>query len=180
VITTLVTSRLHLRPLALEDADLLVELDSDPEVMRYLTGKPSELEEVLTTISDRLGSRWIATEKATGAFVGWFGLVPAGDGAYQVGYRLVRAWWGRGLATEGAKALIDTAFRSLGARRITAQTMVVNTRSRSVMERCGMRLERTFHLQWDDPLPGTKEGEVEYGLSREAWEGGPSAGPGDQ
>ncbi|MGO9197620.1 MAG: GNAT family N-acetyltransferase [Acidimicrobiales bacterium] len=170
MIETLDTERLLLRSITLQDADLLVELDSDPEVMRYLTGRPSTRDEVVSTISDALGCRWIASDKATRSFVGWFGLVPGPDGAYDVGYRLRRRWWGRGLAAEGTAALIEAAFGTLGARRVTAQAMSVNERSRAVMERCGMRLVRIFHLEYEDPLPGTEEGEVEYELTREAWE----------
>ena len=48
--------------------------------------------------------------------------------------------------------------------------MVVNTRSRQVMERCGLRYVRTFHLEWDDPIEGTEQGEVEYELRRTDWE----------
>ncbi len=163
------TDRLVLRPIAVHDVELLVELDSDPEVTRYLTGRQSTPKDVLATIRERLGSRWIAFDRLTGAFVGWVELVPADDDTYEVGYRLRRRSWGQGLATEGIRALIDTAFSELGARRITAQTMAVNARSRAVMERCGMRHVRTFHPEYDDPLPGTEEGEVEYELTVDRW-----------
>jgi RimJ/RimL family protein N-acetyltransferase len=164
------TVRLVLRPISLDDVDLLVDLDSDPEVMRYLSGRPSTRLEVETAVRDRLGWRWIATERVSGDFVGWFGLVPGPEESYDVGYRLRRAWGGRGLASEGTKALIDAAFRVLQARRVTAQTMAVNARSRAVMARCGMRHSRTFHQEWDDPLPGTEHGEVEYKITRAEWE----------
>jgi RimJ/RimL family protein N-acetyltransferase len=170
VLGSLETARLSLRPIALDDVDRLVELDGDPEVMRFLTGRPSSREEVEATVRAHLGCRWVASDRATGDFVGWFGLVPGPDGAYEVGYRLVRGWWGHGLGSEGTQALIDAAFATLGARRVTAQTMAVNERSRRVMERCGMRLVRTFHLAWDDPLPGAEQGEVEYELTLDAWE----------
>jgi RimJ/RimL family protein N-acetyltransferase len=111
-----------LRPITVDDVDLLVDLDSDPEVMRYLTGRPSTRLEIETVIRDRLGWRWIATERLSGAFVGWFGLVPGREDSYDIGYRLGRMWWGRGLASEGAKALMDAAFRVMQARRVTAQT----------------------------------------------------------
>jgi RimJ/RimL family protein N-acetyltransferase len=169
MIVDLETERLLLRPITLDDVGLLVELDSDPEVMRYLTGRPSTRAEVETTVHENLGRRWIATDKETGEFVGWFGLVPGPDASFDVGYRLRREWWGLGLGTEGTQALIDAAFGVVEARRVTAQTMAVNTRSRRVMERCGMRHVRTFHCEWDDPLPGTEEGEVEYELTREEW-----------
>jgi RimJ/RimL family protein N-acetyltransferase len=114
---------------------------------------------------------WIAELRATGEFVGWFGLRPwFGDPTeYEVGYRLARAFWGRGLATEGCLAIIEKAFADPAARRIVAQTMAVNLASRRVMEKAGLRYVRTFHLEWDDPLPGSEEGEVEYALTREEW-----------
>ena len=161
------TERLDLRPLTIGDVVALYELDSDPEVMRYtLHGRPSTLEEVEATVRDRIGARWMGYERATGEFVGWYALVPHDRGEYEIGYRLRRAMWGRGLATEGTRALVDAAFDRLGATRIWAQTMAVNARSRAVMERCGLRHVRTFHLDFDDPIPGTEEGEVEYELRR--------------
>lgn len=178
VIGVVETERLVLRPITLDDVDLLVDLDSDPEVMRHLTGRPSAREDVEAVVRDHLGYRWIATHTVSGAFVGWFGLVPTGDASHEVGYRLRREWWGRGLAREGTKRLVDAAFAVLGARTVTGQTMAVNTRSRAVMERCGMRHTRTFHLEWDDPLPGAEEGEVEYEITREEWQRAEDAAPG--
>ena len=134
--------------------------------MRYLTGRPSTRAEVVGLVRDRLCCRWIATTRTEGDFIGWFGLVPAEEGSYDVGYRLRRDYWARGLATEGTRLLVDAAFTLLDARRVTAETMAVNTRSRAVMERGGMRHTRTFHVEWDDPLPGTEEGEVEYEITR--------------
>jgi RimJ/RimL family protein N-acetyltransferase len=174
VIDRLDTARLHLRPLALGDVDALVELDSDPEVMRYtLYGRVSTRAEVEAVVRERIGSRWMGHERATGAFVGWYALIPRDPGEYEIGYRLRRDVWGKGLATEGTRALIDAAFDRLGATRVWAQTMAVNTRSRVVMERCGLRHVRTFHLDWDDPIPGSEHGEVEYEVRRaETEEGG--------
>ena len=151
------------------DIDLLVALDSDPEVMRFLTGRPSTRDEVRQSIEESGGSRWVAFHCATDEFVGWFGLEPGPDHAYEIGYRLARRWWGQGLASEGTQALVDAAFSTLGALRVTAQTMAVNQRSRRVMERCAMTHVRTFHLEWADPLPGTEHGEVEYELKLETW-----------
>jgi RimJ/RimL family protein N-acetyltransferase len=172
------TERMTLRPLAFDDVDTLVALDSDPEVMRYITGgRPTPREQVIETVRRRMGRRWMATDRATAEFVGWFGLVPSATtvAEYEVGYRLRRAAWGQGLATEGTLALIDVAFGELGARRIWAETMAVNARSRAVMERCGLRYARTFHVEFDDPIDGTELGEVEYELLRADWAAQPSS-----
>ena len=161
------TGRLRLRPLSLNDVELLVELDSDPEVTRYINGgRPSTAEEVEATVRAAVGHRWTAFTNDTGEFVGWFSLRPTGDREYELGYRLRQAWWGRGFATEGSRRLVDHAFGSLRASRIWAQTMTVNTRSRRVMEACGLRYVRTFHLDWDEPIEGSEHGDVEYELLR--------------
>lgn len=167
---TLLTERMVLRPVEARDVDLLVLLDADPEVMRYLTGRPSTRAEVEAAIVAALGHRWVAFARADDRFVGWFACGAVDDvGTFEIGYRIRRRCWGTGLATEGARAMIDHAFGAGDAARVTAQTMAVNERSRRVMERCGMRHARTFHLTFDDPLPGTEHGEVEYELDREEW-----------
>src|SRR3954452_18180160 len=103
-----------LRPITLDDADTLVALDGDPEVMRYLSGgRPTSRDEVVDTIRAHIGRRWIGSHRPTNNFVGWFGLVPSGDAEYAIGYRLRRAAWGHGLATEGARTLIAVAFTEL-------------------------------------------------------------------
>ncbi|MEY2422568.1 MAG: hypothetical protein QOI95_2635 [Acidimicrobiaceae bacterium] len=161
------TARLVLRPMSLDDVDLLVALDSDPEVMRYITGgKPTRREDVEKIVADSLGHRWSAFDRSTNEFVGWFGLRPTGDGEFELGYRLRREAWGQQLATEGSRALIAAAFDELGARRVWAQTMAANAASRRVMERCGLRYVRTFHLEWAEPIEGTELGDVEYEILR--------------
>lgn len=86
-----------------------------------------------------------------------------------MGYRLRRSTWGRGLATEGSRALVRYAFDAVGVQRVWAETMTVNERSRRVMVKAGLRHVRTFHQQWDDPIPGTEQGEVEYEVRAEEW-----------
>ncbi|MFL6073138.1 MAG: GNAT family N-acetyltransferase [Mycobacteriales bacterium] len=179
----LATDRLVLRPFTAADVDELYKLNNDPEVMRFLTGgKPVPRETIENeTLPQFLACYdkgdgygfWAAVEKATGAFLGWFEFRPAKDGTpgvVELGYRLNRAAWGKGYATEGARALIRKGFTELGAERVRAETMAVNVRSRRVMEKAGLTHTRTFHLRWDDPLPGTEHGEVEYFLDRADWE----------
>jgi RimJ/RimL family protein N-acetyltransferase len=176
------TERLILRKFTMDDVDNIVELDGDPDVMWFLTkGVPTPRERIENDILpawlsyydqfDGYGF-WAAIEKATGDFLGWIHLRPhQGRPADEpeLGYRLRKAAWGKGYATEGSRALIDKAFTELGARRVYAETMAVNTKSRRVMEKSGLRYVRTFHLEFDDPIPGTEHGEVEYEIRREDW-----------
>ncbi len=177
------TERLILRWFTPADVDQLVELDADPAVMRFITGgRPTPREEIETDVlpaflayrdrPDGYGF-WVAVERATGALIGWFHLRPhAGDppDEPELGHRLKASAWGRGLASEGARALVRKGFEELGARRIRAETMAVHAASRRVMERAGLHYVRTFHQPWPDPIEGDEQGDVEYAVSREAWE----------
>ncbi|MFC8615753.1 GNAT family N-acetyltransferase [Micromonospora purpureochromogenes] len=180
------TERLRLRRFTPDDVDHLVELDSDPEVMRFLTGgrptpratvRDEQLPRLLRQYDEHPGlGRWAAEDRESDDFLGWFALDPSDDGREaELGYRLRRGAWGRGLATEGSRALIRYAFTELDVRRVWAETMAVNTRSRQVMAKSGLRYVRTFHLHFDDPAPGTEHGEVEYELLRSEW---PPSAPG--
>jgi len=175
------THRLLLRRCTLSDVDNLVELDADPAVMAYLTGGVPTPREVIERETlpwilreyDRVPGcgRWAVVEKSSGDFLGWLALESPGDTAVEVelGYRLRRSAWGKGYATEGSRALIHQAFTELGTQRVYAQTMAVNSASRRVMEKAGLRYARTFYLEFDDPIPGTEFGEVEYELLRSDW-----------
>ena len=151
--TLLETERLMLRSFTEDDLENLVELDSDPQVMHFLTGgraTPPEViqREVLPRFLRYDGSsegfgHWAAIEKATGRFVGWFDFHPPdGSEEPELGYRLLRSAWGKGYATEGSRALLRKGFRELDVNRVTAETMAVNIASRRVMEKVGMRLVR--------------------------------------
>ncbi|MEV0797081.1 GNAT family N-acetyltransferase [Kribbella sp. NPDC050281] len=182
MIVFLETERLVMRRFAADDVELLVGLDSDLEVMRFLTGQVTPREEIEDVVlpailavyaeHQELGT-FAAYQKVDGAFVGWFGMQPTKDPEMVgVGYRLTRTAWGNGYATEGTKALIDKAFGELGMDRVVADTMAVNHRSRAVMRRSGLRFTRVYHEHFDDPLPGTEFGEVEYAVDRRTWEAG--------
>ncbi len=88
----------------------------------------------------------------------------------ELGYRLNRAAWGRGYATEGSQALVHKGFTDLEVERVTANTMAVNTRSRRVMEKSGLSLFRRFTGDWPEQIEGSEHGEVEYEISRTEWE----------
>ncbi len=176
------TDRLVLRWFSRDDLDLVVELDSDAEVMRYINdGLPVDLAEVTENLDwwlthyDREGGYgfWAAIEKSTGRFLGWFHFRP-GEGAGplqpELGYRLRRDAWGQGYASEGARALIDKGFSELGIELVYAETMAVNVGSRRVMEKVGLRYVRTFHADWPVRIRGDEEGDVEYAITRAQWE----------
>lgn len=174
------TDRLLLRRFTEADVENLVQLDSDPRVMRFLTGEPTPRAEIEQKVLPAIlgdyekgpAGRWAAIERATGEFIGWISLQPPEDGStteLELGYRLRARAWGRGYATEGARAAIHKGFAELGTQRVWAQAMAVNTPSRRVMERAGLKYVRTFHLHFDDPLPGMEHGEVEYELTRDEW-----------
>lgn len=170
------TERMLLRPLSIGDLDELVALHNDPEVMRFLTGgAPIARSEIASQLLAGLWGEgyWAAEAIDTGEFLGWFALHPSvgrEHGELEIGYRLHQRAWGQGFATEGARYLIGAGFTDPAVDRILAQTMAVNVRSRRVMEKAGLRFVRVFHMTWDEPLPGSDEGEEEYALERDAWE----------
>ena len=176
------TERLVLRELTTDDVDLLVELDADPQVVHFITGGiPTSREEVITeelpallAYYDRPDGYgfWAAHERSTGAFLGWFHLRPhPGDPPDdpELGYRLRRAAWNHGYATEGSIALVEAAFTRLGATRVHAETMAVHGASRRVMAKAGLRLVRTFTADWPYAIPGDEHGDVEYAVTRDEW-----------
>ena len=163
------TACLILRPLREDDARWVWELDQDPEVMRFISfGAPTPWREFEDRILPRMlaphapGPQygfWAAVlreDPATAA--GWFHLrperVPPGD--MELGYRLRRGFWGRGLATEGGRALVTAALGEWGLPVVVANTLEVNRASRRVMEKCGLRWERDF-VYPESLLPGSSE-----------------------
>ena len=184
------TERLILRRFTEDDVDLLVELDSDPEVMRYITGgsaTPRETieNEILPAFlayyehGDRYGF-WAAIEKSTGEFIGWFHLRPpygsSDPDAPELGYRLRREAWGKGYATEGSLALIHKGFTELGISRVTAIAYEYNHASRRVLEKCGLSILRIFRFTPEelaadgvDPNVVWEGNDLEYALDRDDW-----------
>ena len=189
----LLTDRMALRRFTLADATNLVNLDGDPQVMRFLESKTRSLAQVRDEVLPRLLSchlrhpgfgYWVAETRNNGAFIGWFGLRPVAPAdeamvhwpdahdqteVAELGYRLRCSAWRRGYGTEGAKVFVRMGFTELGVREIVATTMAVNIASWRVMENAGLRLVRTVHVNWPDPLDGTEHGEVEYRLIRDDW-----------
>lgn len=171
----LTTERLRLEPARNIHVELFVELNSDPEVMRYLLGRAATPAETRTEWAERLGPRtdrrrglgyWAAYD--ADGFVGWSSVSSFTDDASKagLGYRLRRDRWGLGYATEASRAMLMQAFAIPEVERVVASTMAVNTGSRRVMDKLGMTHVDTYVGEWDEPLPGSELGEVVYEIRR--------------
>lgn len=142
------TERLRLRPFREEDLDAYAALCADAEVMRFLGG-PLSREGAWRQIAYFLG-HWqlrgfgmlAAEERDSGRLVGRIGfLMPEGWPGFEVGWTLARAYWGRGYATEGARAAITHAFDALDRDHVVSLIDPENTPSLRVAERLGERPE---------------------------------------
>lgn len=193
---TVDTQRLRLRPLGTDDLDALVELDSDPEVMRWLSGgtaTPREfLEEVVLPgfLDLDPGRPWLgawAIEDRDGAFLGWVSLRPSRPEvptSATLGYRLRRAAWGRGFATEAARAVLARAFEAGDLALVEATVYEANSASRRVLEKLGLREAGRGAMTPDDLAAvdtfqatsgGVWEGDdIVYRIERAAWQRGPA------
>ena len=185
------TDRLLLRRFSEADVDNLFDLDSDPEVMRFINGgTPTPRDVIEHDLLPRFLSYyercagygfWAAIDKATGEFLGWFHFRPpegASPGEVELGYRLRQAAWGQGYGTEASRALIRKGFTALGVRRVVASTFADNLASRRVMEKAGLTLVRTYRTTPADNFalygitrPDLFDGDdVEYALDKADWE----------
>lgn len=175
---TLTTERLVLRPVTVDDLPLMVELNADPAVMALVRGRAATAEETADEWRRRLERQsdpsrglgyWAGLEGP--AFVGWWS-ASSFDGRPEVsgvGYRLIAAAWGRGLATEGARAMVDQAFARPEIDRVLASTMAANTGSRRVLEKVGMAHTASWAARGRNEVSGRQDGEVGYELTRAAW-----------
>lgn len=174
------TPRLLLRQWRDSDREPYAALNADPLVMRFFAGTQSreasnrDIDIWSAELDKRGWSNWAAEITETGEFIGFIGLsVPWRKLPFtpcvEVGYRLARAYWGKGYATEGAKAALETGFVRLGFEEIVSFTSILNLPSRAVMERIGMiNTSRDF----DHPaLPDGSELKRHclYRVRREQW-----------
>ncbi|HET6625601.1 MAG TPA: GNAT family N-acetyltransferase [Nocardioidaceae bacterium] len=166
--------RLRLEPVTEAHLDHFLALNSDPEVMRFLLGRAATREETLDEWARRMGAQ---TDETRGlgywagftnddTFAGWWSAsaFSTDETLAGLGYRLVRRAWGLGLATEGGRLMIAQGAAAPGVERVVASTMAVNTASRRVLEKLGMRHVNTYVREWDEPITGSEEGDVVYEL----------------
>ena len=166
------TERLVLRMFRESDTDAYAEMVSDPEVMRFLGGgQPVPRAEAWRNMAMILGhwqlrgyGMWAVEEKATGEMVGRVGpWRPEGWPGLEVGWTLRRRFWGRGFATEAARASMNYAFTALEQTRVISLIAPENVNSIRVAERLGEKPEG----EWE--VFGTKV--IVYAVGREEWSG---------
>lgn len=150
--STLETPHLRLRPLVPADLDRLTEIWTDPEVARLLITRPStraDVEERLAAMIEHAGlfGMWALELRAAGRLIGRCGFYPytgdAGRVEPELAYLLAREHWGAGLASEAARASLDALFQRHRPARAIALVRPEHTASRRVLEKVGMREERS-------------------------------------
>ncbi len=165
------TERLIIRPLQDGDAAGMFVMDSDPVVHRYVGGKPVETiaqtQAVIAFVRNQYADygigRWAVIEKESGEFAGWTGFkyyateVNGHINHYDFGYRFARRFWGKGFATESAKAALQYGLEVLKLRNVYAMTDVDNAASRHILEKLGFRFDGIF--AYNDQPDWREEGE---------------------
>ncbi len=152
---SLETERLLLRQFLESDLDLYARICADPEVMRHIgDGRTLTREETWRSVATALG-HWVlrgyglyaVEERATGAFIGRVGLInPEGWPGLEAGWLLGHQHWGRGYATEGARAVVRMAYEELGATHLISLIRPQNTASIRVAEKLGAVRESTIEM----------------------------------
>ena len=165
------TERLVLRPFTLDDLDALAAINSDPQVMRYIgDGKPAPREHTAERLNFIIEhgrqygfSVWAVRYKQRHSLIGFCGLHHLDRTIeVEVGYRLARDYWGRGLATEGARASLRYGFEYLALNRIAAVVQTENVASQRVLEKLGLKYEKAARYYNTDVKY--------YAITREAYE----------
>lgn len=155
------TERLILREIVPTDIDGMFELHSDPEVHRFLGNKTIASREQAKNIINFVRqqyvdfgiSRWAIIGKKTDEFIGWAGLefvteqINNHTKFYDLGYRLIRKYWGQGIATETAIASLDYAFDKLTADEVFARADSENIASDKVLKKVGLKFVETFVIE---------------------------------
>ncbi|WP_034042082.1 GNAT family N-acetyltransferase [Wocania ichthyoenteri] len=156
------TERLILRELRQTDLDGMFELDSNPEVHKYLGNKPVKtieesqkiLDSVFNQYKERGIGRFAAIEKSSGNFIGWSGVrlnteynMNGFTKYYDVGYRLIPKYWRKGYATESGKAAVNYAFNVLKLPELYATTEIGNQASHHALLKIGLHYIEDFYFE---------------------------------
>ncbi|NOH04806.1 MAG: GNAT family N-acetyltransferase [Chloroflexi bacterium] len=144
---TLITERLILRPFTMDDCEALLAITQEPDIFRYFPTKAAwDMEKVERNIQHQINhwkmfgyGQMAVTMRETGQLMGWCGLEFLNDtNETEVGYLLGHAFWGKGLATEAARASVQFGLEEIGLREIIGLTDPLNIASQRVLEKCGL------------------------------------------
>lgn len=146
------TERLYLREWVPDDWKRFRPLATDPRVLRYIGhGKPWTDEQIKARIDNwitvgrqRGWSLWPVIHRQDAAVIGFCGFWDGFAPDVEIGWRLLPEYWGQGLATEAAKAVMEYGFRRWGFPRLISVAQTENKGSIRIMEKMGMEYERTF------------------------------------
>lgn len=152
------TNRLIMRPFEERDAEGLFLLDSNPEVMKYVGGVVSTkieqsqqmIEFIQKQYKENEVGRLAVIEKSTNTLIGWSGLkyltseINGMKNVYELGYRFLPEYWGKGYATETARAALNYAFNEIKTNVVYAMAVTENTGSNRVLQKLGFEELGTF------------------------------------
>ncbi|WP_313100374.1 GNAT family N-acetyltransferase [Epilithonimonas sp.] len=159
----IITERLTLRKITIDDIDNIFQLDSNPDVMKYVGVPPVKLKEesakmvenIINQYKNNGTGRLAVIEKESNQFIGWCGIKLLTDevngfkNVYELGYRFLPEFWGKGYATESALASLDLGFNQLNADKIYAYADIGNESSNHILTKLGFENKGTF-LDKDD------------------------------
>ncbi len=159
------TERLILRPVLDADLDGMFELDSNPKVHKYLGNNPITTKEQAQEGIDYLKkqykergiARWAVIHKDTNEFMGWSGIkyLNKSEGmngfhhVYELGYRFIPKFWGKGYATESAQAWVNYMFAKTDVKRLYAAADIPNKGSVNVLQKVGFKITNEFVFEWE-------------------------------
>ena len=180
----LTSERLLLRPLSQFDMDVVVEMRTNPDVMKFFGGAETEEQIALNMrkytrrcAEGRIGA-WCVTDRSTEEKLGMAILLPLANGEdemwdlvvgddlpdceIQIGFMLKRSAWDKGFATEASRRLLRFAFEDILLDELVATTHLDNTTSKRVLEKSGLVPElirrrpgfRVTRQQWEERVPG--------------------------
>jgi RimJ/RimL family protein N-acetyltransferase len=147
-----------LREFSIEDAASILELNNDPEVLKFTGDKAFVSVEEARLFLENYDQyalhgfgRWAVIQKSTGNFIGWCGLkYSATTDEVDIGFRFIKTVWNQGYATEAAKKCIQLGFDTFGIKRIYGRAMVENVASISVLEKLGLTYLKEFTFDGEE------------------------------
>ncbi|MEG0760461.1 Protein N-acetyltransferase, RimJ/RimL family [Chryseobacterium piscicola] len=157
------TERLILREIMPEDAEAFFAMDSNPEVVKYVGTKPltninqsvEMIEKILTQYAENGIGRWAVITKEDGKLIGWSGLkriekINNHQNIYDLGYRFIPKYWGKGYATETSIAVLNYAFNEMKLDEVFAYADVGNDVSNHILKKLGFQEKNRFIDEGDD------------------------------